>query len=460
MNVNLRNWATALGVAGATLWFSQIGLAQQASFHIGDDEFSAVQPASHILNSNLFRTSANAAHCDSCDSPACGCEQPKTCDERPSCESKGDCDSRCGNLIGEECEAWTLFPNDNGHGITFNGWVQGGITLNSDNNAIRNDPVPFSSNAGEFYLNQLWATIEKATDTGGCGWDFGFRIDYVFGADGPDTQTFGSGGWDFGWNSSVEYGSAIPQIYGEIAYNDVKVKLGHFFTIIGYEVVPATGNFFYSHAYTMNYGEPFTHTGALAEWTVNDDLTVWGGYTFGWDSGFDNYLDAHTFLGGVAAQVSEKVKVIWAANAGDFGDGTSAPGTSQNAGNIYMNSIVVDVALADRLNYVFQHDLGVNSGLGAGNSEWYGINQYLLYTINDCWKMGFRFEWFDDSDGARIAGVDADYYDATIGMNWTPTANLTIRPEIRFDWTDGAPVFANGTRDNLQTFAFDAIMTF
>ena len=46
-------------------------------------------------------------------------------------------------------------------------------------------------------------------------------------------------------------------------YNDWKIKLGHFYTPIGYEVVPANGNFFYTHAYTMQYGEPFTHTGVL-----------------------------------------------------------------------------------------------------------------------------------------------------------------------------------------------------
>ena len=67
--------------------------------------------------------------------------------------------------------------------------------------------------------------------------------------------------------------------------------MGHFYTIIGYEVVPATGNFFYSHAYTMYYGEPFTHTGALAEFAVNDQWTVYGGWVNGWDQAFNNPND-------------------------------------------------------------------------------------------------------------------------------------------------------------------------
>ena len=53
----------------------------------------------------------------------------------------------------------------------------------------------------------------------------------------------------------------MPQLYADFAYNRLTVRLGHFYTIIGYEVVTAPDNFFSSHAYTMQYGEPFTHTG-------------------------------------------------------------------------------------------------------------------------------------------------------------------------------------------------------
>ena len=55
----------------------------------------------------------------------------------------------------------------------------------------------------------------------------------------------------------------MPQLYAEIAYNDLKVKVGHFYTPIGYEVVQVPQNFFYSHSYSHTFGEPFTHTGFL-----------------------------------------------------------------------------------------------------------------------------------------------------------------------------------------------------
>ena len=57
------------------------------------------------------------------------------------------------------------------------------------------------------------------------------------------------------------YAWALPQAYAELADCDVSVKLGHFYTPVGYEVVTSPDNFFYSHAFTMYNSEPFTHTG-------------------------------------------------------------------------------------------------------------------------------------------------------------------------------------------------------
>ena len=76
----------------------------------------------------------------------------------------------------------------------------------------------------------------------------------------------------------------MPQLYAEVGSQALNVKFGHFYTLIGYEVVPAIGNFFYTHAYTMQYGEPFTHTGVLGTWVPNDQLTIIGGITNGWDN--------------------------------------------------------------------------------------------------------------------------------------------------------------------------------
>ncbi len=221
-------------------------------------------------------------------------------------------------------EAWTLFSNDNCRSIEIGGWVSGGLTVNADGNKSGNGNAPYGYNnvSDGVVLNQLWVYAEKTVDTGRCGADWGFRVDYLFGVDGPDNQAFADETWDFGWNSARDYGSAIPQLYGEMGIDELTCKIGYFYTIVGWEYSQALQNFFYSHSYAFYYGEPNTHSGLLATYAVNDRITVHGGWTLGMDSTFSNDLHASTFLGGVDLTITEDTSLYWAVLAGNWGDGT------------------------------------------------------------------------------------------------------------------------------------------
>ena len=115
--------------------------------------------------------------------------------------------------------------------------------------------------------------------------------------------------------------------------------------------------------------------------------------------------------------------------------------------NRTMYSLVWSRNLTSRWSYVLQHDLGYQAqtqGFNAVNSQhadWYGINQYLFYKINCCWTLGWRFEWFDDPEGYVVTGLrpgntDAQFrfpgsfYETSVGLNYKPNGNLTIRPEV------------------------------
>ncbi|MHB8898616.1 MAG: outer membrane beta-barrel protein, partial [Thermoguttaceae bacterium] len=242
------------------------------------------------------------------------CSYMTSDDSTPApCESAcGTCNScsLCLPLFPCAChgEPWTLQSCLTGDSscYKYGGWVSAGAYGNSDG-APSNGPIGMRNIGDEFTVNQVWGYFERSTNTGGCGWDWGFRGDMVFGVDGPDTQAFGSSpdAWDNPWDSSTNYGTALPQLYAEVAVNDLKVKLGHFYTVHGYEAVPAPANFFTSHSYAFYYGEPFTHTGALAEYSLYDNVTVWGGWVQGWDTAFDNPLESSDFLGGFRAPLME-----------------------------------------------------------------------------------------------------------------------------------------------------------
>ena len=341
-----------------------------------------------------------------------------------------------------------------------------------------NGPVTFPDQwHGQF--NQGYAIAEKTIDTGGCGCDWGGRIDVLYGSDYIFTMATGLELHDDGtpkWNSNPDYGAALPQAFIELGYNDLSVKGGHFYTPIGYEVVPATGNFFYSHAYTMQYGEPFTHTGGIATWKMSDELTLLGAFVNGWDA-FDRIDDAGMGIAGFTWTNGADLTVAY--NYGYSADEFTVDGRLTPR---HISSLVITYNYCD-WTYVFQNDVGwQEDGIftDSGNdpfesAEWYGINQYLFYTINDCWKAGARFEWFRDDDGVRVGGIRpgqtiptsgfaGNFFNLTAGLNWSPHANFTLRPEIRYDWYDGLAAaggerpYDDGSRTDQLLYGLDVIM--
>ena len=427
--------------------------------------------------------------CEQAMTPECGCEVSSPCGCDMGSSACGECEATCGmelacqpgcddyvscgggaksgSCFGDGCslaglsgggdDAFELFGSVGN--FSMGGWVQ--LGYHDENNTL------FNNRADELNLHQAWVYAEKAIDTSN-GFDIGGRLDYMYGIDSNDTQAFGTDprGWDNDWDNGLgdAYGHALPQAYAEVGYGDMSVKLGHFYTIIGWEVVTAPDNFFYSHAYTMYNSEPFTHTGALGTFAPSDDVTVWAGYTLGWDSGFDDNGD--NFLGGVSFAVCEDITLIYATTIGRFG---ALPLGSPEKG--YMHSIVADVTLTEKLQYIFQSDL-LDSEDSFDNParETFGINQYLIYTLSDCLALGGRFEWYNqngvylnDNGTPNNPNDDfrqeSDIFALTLGLNAKPCANVIVRPEIRWDWDDDFLVgLADG--DEQTTFGIDTIFLF
>lgn len=388
-----------------------------------------------------------------------------------------------GGKGGKGDDRLRLF-GDWGNGWELNGHMALGVTLNADNPASRyNGPMTFNDREGEVQFNQTYLSLGREADGSGCGWGWGGRIDLLYGSDYIFTQAAGletQPDFSNAWNGHRHYGLAMPQAYVELARNDLSVQIGHFYTIMGYEVVDATGNFFYSHAYTMQYGEPFTHTGALATWDYSHDWTLYGGLVNGWDA-FDQTTDRLAFLGGFTYDPCDRDYTFTATFISGEQDGFAPPVTVRNG-----YSLVFDWAINDRLSYVLQHDnFWQEDVFGPGvDAEWYGLNQYFFYTVNDCWTLGARIEWFRDDDGARLGGTTplretafglpanptlatagaaaGHYYNITLGANWSPAScdRLMVRPEVRWDWSGGTVGQPFDSKDSMFTAGMDAILTF
>jgi hypothetical protein len=157
------------------------------------------------------------------------------CNESSCCAPTSVCaEAGCADGCAEGC----CSLDECGSGIEFGGWAQ--VGYHSGSTGLFND------NPDRLNLHQLWGYVEKVAD-GSCGMDFGFRADLMFGVDSEDTQAFGnnSGRWDHenGWQTDNSgYGFALPQLYAEVASGDLSVIVGHFYTLLGYEVVTAPDN--------------------------------------------------------------------------------------------------------------------------------------------------------------------------------------------------------------------------
>ncbi len=356
-------------------------------------------------------------------------------------------------LSGKDAATWTHL---NDYGINIGGWATSGINYNTDNPTDRsNGPMSMTDRNSEFNLYQLDLFIEKAVSKGE-HWDVGGRFDFMFGTDTRYTQA--TGHWDMDLVSSDNrfYNIALPQAYLEVFApfgKGLTAKLGHFYTIIGYESVPSVPNFFSSHSYSFK-SSPFTTTGALFNYALNDQWSVNLGAVTGGDN-FDRDLGAWSQMTGLT----------WS-NA-DTGTSLSF---SVLQGEVYQNqasellyySAIFQQSLG-KWQYVLQHDRGTQQNVTADgqNAEWYSIVNYLTYQVAEDWGVGVRGEWFRDDDGVRYSAGAANYYAVTGGVNWKPKNWLMIRPEVRYDWSEAQlDPFDGGTQNNQVVLGIDAVVQF
>jgi hypothetical protein len=327
-------------------------------------------------------------------------------------------------------------------------------------------------------LNQTWLYFLRPTKTDGCGFDVGGRIDLVYGEDWRFGQCFGL---ENRINSPDSfYGLVLPQFYLEVAYNDLTVKMGHFATLTSLEVVPAPPNFFYSHSYLMTgYFDPLLVTGLQADYKLSDNWTAVGGFHRGWQL-FENPFDTLNFLGGFKWASCDKRSAI--SVMVDTGPTVTFTG--------FHDQTSVIMVLTHQFTERFWSGTQVTVGGEANGSAvtpgqddaWYGFEQIFTYKLTSKWSAGLRYEWVQDNDGSRIAGIGnvlgtdkgwsgapgfaGSFSDLSLGLNYRPHPNFTLRPEVRWDWYSGSPnpagqlPFGDLAHSSQFTTGLDLIFTF
>jgi len=449
-----------LAILSVVAWSAcSAGWAESELYNATDDDGAAYFTVGDVLEepATPAKTPANCQACSACGHrrSACGCPPAAPWSLPQPCLLQ-----RTGFKVG--------------------GWLEQGVTFNDHNSDDGfNGPVATNDWDDQYQMNQLWLYLDRPANNDGCGFAWGAHLDMIYGTD-----------WRFGINTGLEdhingfdyqrYGLVIPQAYLEFAFNRLSVKLGHFAGILDYEAVPSILNPFYSHSYSYGYTVPQLVTGLLAEYDLTDQFSILAGFHQGWVM-FEDTNDTLDFMGGVRwTSENERTKLAYAISVGPQdppADFNQIPGDQDR----FVHSFVLQQKLFERLQYVLVQNLGTeqNAPTTGSVAEWYGLNQYFLYTINPRWNANLRVEWMRDDDGVRIAGPGnipgvyawsgrgfaGHFYNVTAGLSWRPHPNLLVRPELRWDWYDGlaGPTglpFDGGNEDEQLTAAVDAIITY
>lgn len=408
------------------------------------------------------------------------------CGTADGCASTGGCcgSGGCGlfggngfllNSKGDPIGLTDVFDDQCGRNhFKDNGWKLGGnlaqsYTWNFNNPTQRwNGPVTWTDQSDSYQLNQFWLYAERATDTSKKDWDWGGRADILYGTNARLTTE--SGLETPHLNGPGVYGLAIPQFYSEVAYKKLKIKTGHFISPIGYQTVDTTQNFFSTIPYTYQWGEPFTHTGSMATYQFTDEFVASAGVIKGWDNfaGDNGHLG---YLGTYGYTWKDKSNLTLVNLL------TQEPNFAFNFTQRYYQSLVYTKPINDNLTFVGQTDFGTqrDATFDGKRANWYGLNNYLFYKINDKWTWGVNGEWWRDEEGFRVAsflpgaapsgitgrptgipigvlpgGYAGNFYQVTVGPRWYPTGkpNFFIRPSFRYDWYGGAYTPVNGAGVN------------
>jgi hypothetical protein len=391
-------------------------------------------------------------------------------------------------------------------GIHLSAQIEAGITGNFDG-PKQNFGQLFTDKPNTVLLNQILLTANKPLDPKATGFDWGFKLQGMYGSDARYTHFLGEFDWVNPYDrNQFDIVEANALFHLPIFFDGgVDLKIGEYSTSLGFETIDPSTNPFYSHSYMFNFGLPFKHTGFLTISHVNPMLDVYLGLdtgsntTFG-SSGEDN--SAIAFQGGVnLTLMGGNLTALALTHIGPENASralsTLTPSFNADGYYRYYNDIVITykatpaLTLTTDLNWI-RDDFGA-TGYATGKpsaSNAFGIAQYASYTLSDTLTLNGRAEIYRDDNNFFVSGFANNngfdefqkgyptplvsgakhattYGELTLGVTYKPAGlppvinGLLIRPEIRWD-TDlgGASAYNGGTANSSFTAASDVVLTF
>jgi hypothetical protein len=384
-------------------------------------------------------------------------------------------------------------------GIHLSAQIEGGITGNPDG-PKNNFGQLFTDKPNTVLLNQLLLTANKPLDPKATGFDWGFKLQGMYGSDARYTQFLGElNRVNPNDRNQLDVVEANVLFHLPVLFEGgIDIKAGQYSTPIGYETIDPSTNPFYSHSYIFNFGIPLKHTGVLSISHVNSLLDVYLGADTGVNTTFGPLGDnngAIAFLGGVNLTMMDgNLTVLALSHLGPENATRALSPTGFNANGYfrYLNDVIVTYKATTALTFVTEFNwirddfdgIGTSGVPKAANA--FGVAQYASYTLTDTLTLNGRAEIYRDDNNFFVgsfqnagsfvqaeqgftAGIGAlhptTYGALTVGVTYKPSglpdiiSGLLIRPEVRWD-TDLGGQKAFGGNNAQVTLASDFVLTF
>jgi hypothetical protein len=402
-------------------------------------------------------------------------------------------------------------------GIHLSGQLDAGFNLNPMRpNTGLNFGQLFTDHANQATLDQLLLTANKPLDPKNSDFQWGFKLQGMYGSDARYTQFLGE-------LNNVAPGDRyqLDVVEANVLFHlpvltagGIDIKAGQYSTPLGFETIDPSTNPFYSHSYIFQFGLPFKHTGFLTTTHVNDTLDVYAGLDTGTNTTFGPLGDNNSAIGGIGGVnltlMGGKLTVLALTHMGpEQATRVLSPiGFNADGQWRFYNDIDITYKVSDALTLVTELNW-VRDDFGFEDKpvNAFGVAQYASYTLTDTLTLNGRVEVFRDDNNFFVASFSGNndpilfqqglptrapvyggqgfygpgpggttgnttYGALTLGVTYKPTlpapvTGLLIRPEVRWDhsFTDNNPfnqnpaAFTKGTANNF-TFGADAVITF